>query len=80
MRRPRGSTALANLSAFACGVADVLAMRACQLPTYLADAAVELGFIAGRLVGDARIETSSIGGRFNHRWRSRSRRGALGAP
>lgn len=46
MRRPQHG--LADLSAGAFVAADLLAVRAGQLPTYLLDAVVEIGFVATR--------------------------------
>jgi uncharacterized membrane protein HdeD (DUF308 family) len=51
IRRPGRSRELADLSAGAFAVADLLAVRAGQLPTYIADAFVEGAFVAGRRVG-----------------------------
>jgi uncharacterized membrane protein HdeD (DUF308 family) len=48
VRRPSQGGELADLSAGAFAVADMLAVRAGQLPTYLADAAVEGAFVAAR--------------------------------
>ena len=50
IRRPGRSRELADLSAGAFAVADLMALHAGQLPTYLADAVVEGAFVAGRKV------------------------------
>jgi hypothetical protein len=68
VRRPRSSADLADLSAGAFAVADLMAIRAGQLPTYLADVGVEAGFVALRRVS----------GRSSSR-SPRDERGALGA-
>ena len=48
VRRPDRGAELADLSAGAFAVADVLAVGAGQMPTYLGDAAVEGAFVAAR--------------------------------
>ena len=48
LRRPNDSGSLADLSAGAFAMADVVAVGAGQLPTYLADAVVEAAFVVGR--------------------------------
>ena len=48
VRRPDESGALADLSAGAFAMADVMAVGAGQLPTYLGDAVVEAAFVVGR--------------------------------
>jgi hypothetical protein len=53
VRRPSESSELADLSAGAFAAADVMAVGSGQLPTYLADAAVEAAFVAARHVSSA---------------------------
>jgi hypothetical protein len=48
LRRPAEGSRLADLSAGAFVAADVMAVGAGQLPTYLADAVVEGAFVGGR--------------------------------
>jgi uncharacterized membrane protein HdeD (DUF308 family) len=48
LSRPRESAELADVSAGAFAVADVLAVQSGQLPTYLLDAAGEIALVIGR--------------------------------
>jgi hypothetical protein len=52
LRRPRESGALADGTAGAFVVADLMAVGAGQLPTYLADAALETALVVARRLAD----------------------------
>jgi hypothetical protein len=52
LRRPRESGGLADGTAGAFVVADLMAVSAGQLPTYLADAALETALVVARRVAD----------------------------
>ena len=56
VRRPSQSGELADVSAGAFALADVLAVSAGQMPTYLADAGVEAAFAAARRVSSAQLQ------------------------
>lgn len=51
LKHTRASTGLADGTAGAVVMADLMAVRAGQLPTYLADALLEIALVLGRRIG-----------------------------